>query len=104
MTLVGIMPKRFTKLGSDLWLVRKVDPADPVSGQQFFRFQARMKPGVTLRQVEADLTPIAHELAELYPKTIRPNSTSARRVGSIVWCGSSGQRYIRSQPRSDCSC
>jgi len=68
MTLVGIMPKRFTKLGADVWLVMKVDPADPVSGQQFFRFQARLKPGVTLKQVEADLTPIAHHLAELYPK------------------------------------
>jgi putative ABC transport system permease protein len=67
-TLVGVMPPRFTKRGADLW--RPVDPehlseADQKHG---FLMQARMKPGVTLRQVEADITVIARRLAQIYPK------------------------------------
>jgi putative ABC transport system permease protein len=67
-TLVGVMPKRFTKLGADLWRPVALDRADPETSQKYFRLQARMKPGVTLRDVEADITVIAHRLAQVYPK------------------------------------
>ena len=62
------MPKRFTKLGADLWRPLALDRADPDTSQRYFIFQARMKPGVTLRQVEADISVIAHRLAAVYPK------------------------------------
>jgi putative ABC transport system permease protein len=67
-TLIGIMPVRFTKLGADLWRIQTLDRANPDADRQFFRFQARLKPGVTLKQVEADIEPIAHRLAEISPK------------------------------------
>src|SRR5438477_3250068 len=67
-TLVGIMPRRFTKLGVDLWRVQTLDRANPEVAQQYFRFQARLKAGVTLKQVEADIDPIAHRLEQVYPK------------------------------------
>jgi putative ABC transport system permease protein len=66
-TLVGIMPKRFTKRGADLYLPRYLDRADPRISQQFFQFQARLKPGVTLQQVEAEMSVVAHRLAKLFP-------------------------------------
>ena len=67
-TLVGVMPKRFTKLGADLWRPLALDRADPETNQRYFRLQARMKPGVTLRDVEADISVIAHRLAQVYSK------------------------------------
>jgi predicted permease len=64
-TLVGIMPKRFTKRGADLWQPLEPDPTDK---NQRFVLQAWMKPGVTLRQAEADLLPIAQRWAKDHPK------------------------------------
>src|SRR6185295_12133356 len=40
-TLVGIMPPRIAKLGAELWLPVRLDPTDPVHGNDFFQFQAR---------------------------------------------------------------
>lgn len=76
-TLIGIMPVRFTKLGADLWRVQTLDRANPEADRQYFRFQARLKPGVTLKQVEADIDPIAHRLAQVSPKEY-PKSFNVR--------------------------
>ena len=67
-TLVGIMPQRFTKLGADLWRAVTLDRADPQRSRQFYMFQARLKPGVTLQQAAADVDVIAHRLAKVYPR------------------------------------
>ena len=62
--LVGIMPSRFTKRGADVWYPVTPDRAD----QRYFMFQGRMKPGVTMPQVQAEFSILAHHVAELYPK------------------------------------
>jgi putative ABC transport system permease protein len=74
-TLVGVMPKRFIKLGADLWRPLALDRADPETNQRYFRWQARMKPGITLRDVETDISLIAHRLASVYPKEYPKNFT-----------------------------
>ena len=68
MTLIGVMPPRVTKLGADLWI--PIIPDRSVSEQEahFYMFQAHLKPGVTLRQAQADVNVIAHRLAQIYPK------------------------------------
>ena len=43
-TLVGIMPKRFTKLNADLWQPVALNRADPALRDEYFMFQARLKP------------------------------------------------------------
>jgi putative ABC transport system permease protein len=63
-TLIGIMPKRFTKRGADIWVSANLDRTDT----RWFIFQARLKRGVTYKQVAADLLPIAQRLAQIYPK------------------------------------
>ena len=67
-TLIGVMPPRVTKLGADLWI--PIIPDRSVSEQEahFYMFQAHLKPGVTLRQAQADVNVIAHRLAQIYPK------------------------------------
>src|SRR6185369_15718937 len=63
-TLVGVMPQRFTKLAADLWRPIVLSLADPAMKQQYFMFQAKLKPGVTLEQAAADADVITHRLAK----------------------------------------
>jgi predicted permease len=74
-TLVGIMPLRFTKLGADIYQSSALSRGDPQTRDRFYFLQARLKPGVTLRQAEADLTVVAKNLAKKYPKNYPKNFT-----------------------------
>jgi len=67
-TLVGIMPKRFTKLAADLWMPVELHRADPELKEKFFMFQGRLKPGITVEQARADVEVIAKRLALVYPR------------------------------------
>jgi putative ABC transport system permease protein len=66
-TLVGVMPQRFFKLGADLYRPVVLDRADPVQSRQYFRLQARLRPGVSLEQAEAEVALVAQRIAKLYP-------------------------------------
>jgi hypothetical protein len=74
-TLVGIMPPRLSKLGAEVWLPARLDPADPVTGHDFFQFQARLKPGVTLEAAEAEMNVLARRIAQMYPTFYPPRFT-----------------------------
>jgi len=63
-TLIGIMPKRFTKRGADIWIAAALDRKD----SRYFIFQARIRRGISYRQVATDLMPIAQHLAQVFPK------------------------------------
>jgi len=65
--LVGIMPPRFSK-HADLWMPVEPDPSDPELKNGNFLMHARLKPGVQMRQAEANLDLIAHRLARTYPR------------------------------------
>src|SRR5262245_26346434 len=67
-TLVGIMPKRFTILGAGAWIGRAVERGDPRASRDYWNFQAKLKPGVTPQQAQADVEVIARRLAKEYPK------------------------------------
>jgi putative ABC transport system permease protein len=83
-TLVGIMPKRFTKLGADMWRPVRLDPADPALKERYFMFQGKLKPGVTLEQAAADLDVIAHRLSSVYPR----NYPKQFKVNTVSWVDS----------------
>ncbi len=68
-TLVGIMPKRFTKLGADVWIGRAMER----SNRDSWLFQARLKPGVTIQQAQAEIEVIARRLAQIYPRNYPQN-------------------------------
>src|SRR4029079_3044123 len=52
-------------LGADLYMPVVLDRAAPRPG--YFRLQARLRPGVTLAQAEAEVTVVAQRVARLYP-------------------------------------
>jgi putative ABC transport system permease protein len=66
--LVGILPPRFSKMDSDLLIPVNIDRADPQEAQDFFQFQAILKPGISLSQAQAELAGIAVREAKAYPR------------------------------------
>jgi predicted permease len=82
MTLVGIMPQRFTKLGADVWMAKGLDRASPRANDTYWNFQAKLKRGVTFQQAEADIDVIARRQAQVYPNNY-PKNFSIRIVSWI---------------------
>jgi len=71
-TLVGIMPPRFGWGDADMWIPAKPTRAaggKVVAGafQQRWFLLGHLKPGITVKEAEADFTVIAKRLATVYP-------------------------------------
>ncbi len=71
--LVGIMPPRFAWGDADVWIPDKpnrtaVNTAYAGAFPRFWFFLGHLKPGVSVKQAEADLTVVAKRLATVYPK------------------------------------
>src|SRR5467141_1471762 len=72
-TLIGIMPPRFGWGDADLWIPKKperVVATKAVAGAfpQFWFLLGHLKPGVSIKEAEADFTVVANRLAKVYPK------------------------------------
>jgi putative ABC transport system permease protein len=72
-TLIGIMPPRFGWGDADLWIPDKPSRAAATKAYagafpKFWFLLGHLKPGVTVKQAEADLTVVANRLAAVYPK------------------------------------
>ena len=70
-TIVGIMPQEFTypEQGTDLWRSSRLDRANLQNrGAHNYRGIARLAPGVSIEQAQADMTAIAARLQESYPE------------------------------------
>lgn len=69
-TVVGVMPPDFRFIGledrADVLVPLQLDP-DPADLGQNYTVLARVRPGVTPTQVEADLAQVFHGLADEYP-------------------------------------
>lgn len=69
-TIVGVMPAGWNfPQTHDLWLPQTLDPAGEPRGQRGHDAIARLAPGVTMAQAEAELAAIAGRLARAYPQT-----------------------------------
>jgi putative ABC transport system permease protein len=70
-TVVGVMPRRFDfPPGTELWVPMDMSQK-ALGGRGDHQYQAlgRLKPGVTLRQAQTDLSLIAKRLEKLYPES-----------------------------------
>jgi predicted permease len=81
-TVVGILPPDFTFPGSKaelgVPLVIDTQPARKERNTHFLRVFARLKPGVTRQQAQAEMNGIARHLQEQYPET------NARKPGARI--------------------
>lgn len=68
-TLVGIMPKRFTKLGADLWIARPMTR----NTRDYWMFQAKLKPGISVQRAQSQVDTTVRRLATVYPDNYPKN-------------------------------
>jgi len=70
-TIVGVLPPRFVIPNAEIEMMVPLrmdqDPRRNERGSNFLRLVARLKPGVTPGQAEADLASITNRLRDLYP-------------------------------------
>src|SRR5687767_11218440 len=70
-TIVGVLPPRFVIPNAEIEIMVPLrmdqDPRRNQRGSNFLRLVARLKPGVTPAQAEADLGAISNRLRDLYP-------------------------------------
>ena len=70
-TVVGVLPPRFTIPNAEIEVMVPLrmdqDPRRTERGSNFLRVVARLKPGVTPAQAQADLAAISNRLRDLYP-------------------------------------
>ncbi|HEY4816582.1 MAG TPA: ABC transporter permease [Candidatus Acidoferrum sp.] len=70
-TLIGVMPPRFGWGAADMWIPAKPSRAAAQAHNgfpQFWFLLGHLKPGVSIRQAESDLTVVAKNLSTVYPK------------------------------------
>ncbi len=69
-TIIGVMPPEFRFPDSAaLWTPLHITATDILRGTRSYEGVARLKPGVSLEQANADLNVIADRLAKAYPST-----------------------------------
>ena len=78
-TVVGVMPKgwRFPE-ASDLWMPLQIEEKENPRGNFNFSCFAKMKPGVSIEQVRAELQAIAARIAADHPQTNTGGSVRVR--------------------------
>lgn len=83
-TVIGVLPSSlndpvlFETSGPTLFYLDPVNPGKGDRGVSWNRVAARLKPGVSLEQAQADLTVVAQRLAREYPETAKD-----REIGAI---------------------
>lgn len=67
MTIIGVMPPRFTWHVADLWIPDAASLNGPDGMKKGFWLQGRLKPGIGMAEAQQRLTAIANRLAKMYP-------------------------------------
>ena len=81
-TLIGVMPPRVSKMAADIWRPVLLDRANLNQQGQFFRFQARLKPGVTIEQADAEFRMVAARVSKAYPRNY-PERFTGHVIGLV---------------------
>jgi putative ABC transport system permease protein len=87
-TVVGVISPDFAKYGSDLefWtpLVLSTQQRTQQRGAHFLQTNAKLKPGITLAQAQAELDVIAANIARQYPDTNKGVGLLVRDMGAYI--------------------
>jgi putative ABC transport system permease protein len=83
-TIVGVMPPRFEWHVADLWIPRTLNRADPAAEKTQMWFQARLKPGGTVKEAQAQLDVIAARRARERPRDY-PQGSFVQVITVIDW-------------------
>jgi putative ABC transport system permease protein len=67
--IIGVIPEGFSFPDrAELWRPLRIDPNQLDRGPHYLRVVGRLKPGVTLAQAQAEMSPLAARLSEQHPE------------------------------------
>jgi len=97
-TVIGVMPSSASTVDApDIWQPLHLSPDDPGYHGDNFQFIARLKPGVILAQLSAELGPLTQAMLDQYPSYHRWGPPGAPPMHEIAW---PLQRVVVSNARS----
>lgn len=73
LTIVGVMPARFTWHAADLWIPRRREPIESRDPATLMNFQARLKPGATPALAETQVATAAARRQREFPDDFPPD-------------------------------
>ncbi len=91
-TLVGVMPPRFGWGDADVWIPTSLNRAEEAAAGQFPNYYwmlGHLRPGVAMREAEADINVVAHRLSRIYPNeypkqfTVRMQTLADNVIGQF---------------------
>jgi len=83
-TIIGVMPPRFEWHVADLWIPGSLNRADPAADRTHRWFQARLKPGGTVKEAQSQLDVIAARRAVERPRDY-PQGSFVQVITVIDW-------------------
>jgi putative ABC transport system permease protein len=88
-TIIGVMPAGFDFFGddSDYWIPQPLSPLQVQSKQGFLVPVARLKPGVSIKQAQAEMTGIAAQLASGDPERNKGNGAQVQSLQEAAYGG-----------------
>jgi putative ABC transport system permease protein len=83
--IIGVMPAGFSFPDrAQLWRPLAIDPAKLDRGPHFLHVVGRLKPGVTLAQAQADMSPIAARLSQQYAEKNAGHGVKLELLATVV--------------------
>ncbi|HXH50241.1 MAG TPA: ADOP family duplicated permease, partial [Terriglobia bacterium] len=78
-TIIGVMPLRFGCWGVKVWMSTGLSASPSGDGETAFEMYARLKPGESLEQAQAQVDTLSSRFASAYPKDHPPDMAFAIR-------------------------
>lgn len=88
-TIVGVMPADFSFFGDDVdyWVPQPISRLQALSKSGFLVAVARLKPGVSMKQSEAEMKAIAAQIASADPERNKGNSAQVQSLQEAAYGG-----------------
>jgi len=84
-TIIGVMPEGFDYPNkSEFWRPFPIDPAQVSRGAHFLQVVARLKPGVTLDQAQAEMSLIAARLSDQYKEVNAGHGVKLQLLQEVI--------------------
>src|SRR5215216_3299987 len=84
-TIIGVMPAGFTyPRETELWRPLPLNKSETDRGPHYLRVIARLKPGVSIQQAQAEMSALAGRIAEQFPEKISGHGVKLESLQEVI--------------------